>query len=120
MYTDGACSHYAFVCEALIAPYNLNPNPNPNPSPSPSPDPNPSPNPNPIANSNPDPDPNPNQALNAPAASTLAKYLQQATPVVPASAAVPLPAPLVCASLLPPDELRALAPEELARKLGEP
>ena len=74
MYTDGACSHYAFVCEAL----------------------------------------------NAPAASTLTKYLQQATPVVPASAAVPLPAPLVCASLLPPDELRAFAPAELARALRVP
>ena len=59
------------------------------------------------------------EAINAPAASTLAKYLQRCTPAVPASAAVPLPAPLVCASLLPPDALRAFAPAELARELDE-
>ena len=59
------------------------------------------------------------EAINAPAASTLAKYLQRCTPTVPASAAVPLPAPLVCASLLPPDALRAFAPAELAAELDE-
>jgi len=59
------------------------------------------------------------EAINAPACSTLAKYLQVYTPAVPSSAAAPLPAPLVCASLLPPDALRTFAPPELAAELED-